>query len=572
MPYPELILRDAPPPGTGLPSRADVAAFAGFVGRRPGRLPDSVRAALEAAGWAGKGPFARSSAAVEALLDVPVAVTSWDAFDALYAWDERPLTKGSARTLACPLGLAVRSFFAEGGIKAWIIRAGDPSPLLDAEDPDAALEAQDPALNSTAPDTFRATRRQLLSWDRKTHNPPVAGQMPPDADDRVPLIPGLDSGAPPSPADPGTWCGVAHVWGVEDAAMLSLPDLTEIFAPPPEPLPELSGPPPVLEAWKPCAPASSAYVPDGRNARPTVAAMRLDRLGYGQWGAAIAYVLNLLGTPRGAAHRRDVMLMASLPLPRHDSELAAYEGAPLGILAEQGLPKAGARLIDTGWVGSARLQLAYPWVGTAASAAQPEGIEAPEGAIMGAIARSALAKGAFRSAASSRLASVRATVPSLRNADIRAKLADGEADWMGDTLCLISQKPQGFTLISDATTSRSRSWGAGGVSRLMGVILRAARWLGQDRLFEPAGEHLWNEITLDFESFLDSLWQLGALAGNKPSDAYSVRCDASVMSQSDIDAGRTIVEIMFTAAQPVQRIVVTLALSENGGAQLAEAA
>ena len=571
MPYPELILRDAPPPGAGLPGRADVALFAGFVGRRATPLPDGVRAALVAAGWAGKGPFARSDAAVEALLDVPVAVTSWAAFDALYAWDERPLTASSARTVACPLGLAVRSFFAEGGIKAWVVRAGDPPPLLDVDDPDAARDTVVRPLQAD-PAALRAARRQLLSWDRKKHNPPVAGQMPPDADLRVPLIPGLDRGAPPSASDPGTWCGVAHIWGIDDAAMLSLPDLAEVFAPQPEALSDLAGPPPVPEAWKPCAPASPSYVPDGRNTRPTVSAPRLDRQGYAQWGAAIAHLIALLGTPRGAAHRRDVMLMASLPLPRHDSDLAGYEGAPLRLLSEKGLPKAGVRLLDTGWVGSARLQLGYPWVGTAASDGQPEGIEAPEGVLMGAIARSALAQGAFRSAASSRLASVRSTVPNLRSADIRTSLDGGAADWTGDLLCLIVQKPQEFTLISDATTSQSRDWRAGGVSRLMGIILRAARWLGQDRLFEPAGEHLWSEITLDFESFLDNLWQLGALAGGKPSDAYSVRCDASVMSQADIDAGRTIVQIMFTAAQPVQRITVTLALSEGGGAQLAEAA
>lgn len=550
MPFPELILKDAPAPAAGLPTRADVAVFAGFVGRRPGPAPAAVYAALEAAGWAGKGPFARSTDAVRALLDVPVAVTNWDAFDALYAWDERLLGEGSAQRLACPMGLAVRSFFAEGGIKAWIVRAGDPPPLL----------------GQGEPATQRAARRRLMSWGR------AAGQAPPDASLRVPLLPGLEHGDRPSPADPGTWRGAAHIWGIEDAAMLSLPDLAEAFAPPAEPIPELAGPPPIVERFKPCAEPLAEAGPPPREARPAVSAARLDREGYAQWGGAIAYLLKLLGEPRGAAHRRDVMLLASLPLPLHDAGLAGNEGAPLAILDELGQPATDARLLDRGWAGSARLQLAYPWLGTTASNGQPEGIEAPEGVLAGVLARSALASGAFTSAAASPLGSVTATLPKLRPAQIRASLPDGRADWAGDLLCLIAQRPRGYTLISDATTSPDQSWRAGGVSRLMALILRAARWLGHDRLFEPAGEALWSTIALDFESFLDSLWRLGALSGRNAADAYRVRCGSSVMSQADIDAGRTIVEISFTAAQPVQRIVVTLALGEAGVAQLAEAA
>lgn len=549
MPYPELILRDAPPPGEGLPTRADVAVFAGLVARRPGPLPDSVRAALTAAGWAGSGPFARSPAEVEALLDLPVAVTSWAAFDALYAWNRRALADGSPRTLPCPLGLAVRSFFTEGGLKAWIVRTGDPLPLL----------------SDAPPDDVRTAKRRLLSW--------ANGAPPPGAGNRVALLPGLANiGTPVSTSDPATWHGAAHVLGIDDAAMLAVPDLAELSAPAPEPVPDLPEPPPIPEAWKPCAEDAPGFEPDARTARPDVSASRLDRRGYVLWGSAVAHLLAMLAAPRGSAHRRDVMLIASLPLPRHDPDLAGYEAEPLRLLDEIGLPAPMARLFNEGWAGSARLQLAYPWVATTASASQPEGIEAPEGVLAGAIARTALAEGAFRSAAGSLLASLRTTVPELRGAAIRAALPDGRADWMGDRLCLISAKPRGLTLISDATTAPSRDWRAGGVSRLMGVILRAARWLGQDRLFEPAGPALWAELTLDLESFLDQLWQLGALAGANADQAYRVRCDATTMSQNDIDAGRTIVSITFTAAQPVQRITVMLALGADGVTPLAEAA
>ena len=55
-------------------------------------------------------------------------------------------------------------------------------------------------------------------------------------------------------------------------------------------------------------------------------------------------------------------------------------------------------------------------------------------------------------------------------------------------------------------------------------------------------------------------------------DAYSVRCDASSMTQSDIDAGRVIATIAFTASQPIQQITVTLALTQAGVGPSQEAA
>src|SRR5262245_58016572 len=148
MPYPELVLREAPRPAAGLSSRADVALFVGLVARHSTPVPSALRVQLEEAGWGGSGPFTRGDTATEALLDMPVPVDSFDAFDALFAWDERPLAPGDLRRIPCALGLAVKSFFAEGGIRAVIVRTGDPLPLLADDVPGAAS----------------ASKRRLISW------------------------------------------------------------------------------------------------------------------------------------------------------------------------------------------------------------------------------------------------------------------------------------------------------------------------------------------------------------------------------------------------------------------------
>src|ERR1044072_7729979 len=111
MPFPELILRDAPPKPAALASRADVAVFAGLVARRPGvPVPSALRQTLTDAGLAGAGAFARTPASIEALLDVPVPLDSWDSFDQLFAWEQRPVSSTGTDMGPCPLGLAVRGF------------------------------------------------------------------------------------------------------------------------------------------------------------------------------------------------------------------------------------------------------------------------------------------------------------------------------------------------------------------------------------------------------------------------------------------------------------------------------
>lgn len=567
MPFPELVISNTRRSPGALPARADIAVFVGLVARRAALLPQGVRAALIAAGWAGTGPFARTDAAVEALLDVPVPVSSWGEFDELYAWDDRPLSDRAPGKLPCALGLAVRSFFAEGGAKAWIVRTGDPLPLLIAKaagESDADFAARLAAarrLQMVRPETF----------------------LPANSEVAASLMPGLGTGTGmPTPGDPASWTGAAHIWGIDDAAMLVLPDLPELHSGVPLPLADPPLPPAVPEQFKPCDTEPRSLDTDAPNPFVPVQAARLNRAGYDAWALAIHYLLDLLGRPRGPAHRRDVMLIASLPLPRSGGEGLPNDTAtaPFVMLDEQivvppvtpqGVERR-YRLTDADRIGSARLQLAYPWVETEASAAMPERLQGGDGVLAGVIARSALAKGAFRSAAGQPLASVRRAVPDLPEAALRRAAPDGRADWLGDRLSLFGTKFDGPVLLSDATMAAGRGWRAGGVSRLSGIVLRAARWLGQERLFEPSGPALWASVEADFDGFMEELLRLGALAGATPREAFDVRCDASTMSQADIDAGRVVIQIAFTAAQPIQRISVTLTLNEGGQLPLQVAA
>ena len=187
-----LVFQTAAPPVEPAPNRTDIACFIGFVGRRIGApLPDTVRAELKAAGWI-DGPWARSEEELESALQLPIAVESWDAFDALYAWDERPLRQGGDLVCATYLGAAVRSFFARGGRRALIVRVGDPWPYLVAD-----REAQ---------------RRQR-----------IRALVPSFADPAAP-------GALFDVNDPRKWRGIEHLYGLADVSLALLPDLADACA------------------------------------------------------------------------------------------------------------------------------------------------------------------------------------------------------------------------------------------------------------------------------------------------------------------------------------------------------
>jgi phage tail sheath protein FI len=259
------------------------------------------------------------------------------------------------------------------------------------------------------------------------------------------------------------------------------------------------------------------------------------------------------------------MLISSLPIP--DAGLAMPPGSeqwPLGVLAESGnagSDDAKLALFDADAIGSARLQLGYPWMVTRDSAICPEGLQSPEGALAGLLARTALEQGAFQSAAGRTLKSPALLAPTLPPSDI-ARGLPGKSDWLGDRLCIFAERRGRIALLSDATFASDRAWRKGGVSRLVALLLRACRHIGDEVVFEPSGPAVWARVATTVTAVLEQLHALGAFDGLTPDECYRVTCDRSTMTPADIDAGRIRCEVIINPASPIERIVVTLALVE----------
>lgn len=510
---------------TVAPDRADVACFVGRVPRRPGaRLPPAQRDALRAQGWV-DGPWDPGEEALESLLHLPAVLDSWEAFDALFAWDTRRIRVGAEARCASYLGAAVRSFFAHGGRRAVVVRTGDPWPYLDGEDRAAAREAR------------------------------LDG-----------LVPGWRPGGHPfDPTDPRTWRGVEHLYGLAEVSHVCLPDLADACSLQAPPLEAASPPPPAPEGFVACS-ADEPAAPGDRALR-SVAAPRLDAAGYGDWTAAVRALREFL-----ARHRRDVLALAALPLPGED---AAPGGGgphprsdPGGFLAGAGvLAPDRAEPGDT--AASALVQLVWPWVRTTRSDDLPERLEPGDGLLAGVLADNALTRGTYRSAAGTRLPLVVAPEPT---PDLGLG-PDSPAARLAERVCLVGPEPDGIRLLSDVTSSPDPAWRAGPVSRLMAVLLRAALRTGETQLFDANGPALWTRVRRDLEELLEGFFRAGALRASGRDPAYEVRCDRSTMSQNDLDHGRVRVEITVQPAAPVERITVSLELGSGGSsARLPEVA
>ncbi len=513
------------------PNRADIALFVGFVARRPNAaLPGPVLDWLVAQGWDRVATQRPKANALERLLNVPVPVDNWQVFDYLFDWDQ-PVSSDGLSGGATLLGAAVRSYFAQGGRKCYLVRAGEPIP------PRAV--SRDPA------------NRQVYinTW----------------IDRLVPGYPRLFEG---SPVDPTGWRGMAHLFGLPDVSILSLPDLPAVLRGPARDVGVAIQPSLPPQTFLDCSEGEETVFLE--EYRSPLAAPRCDSLGLAAWAKAVSLAAGTI-----SLLQREVQLVAAVPIPLAGE---AAEADLLKALLDDGQgPLAKQPGVTPDGIASAFVQLAYPWLRSAGSVHLPEGLENPEGVLAGILARNALGRGAFLSAAGLHLGDVYDVYPLLFRAATLTPLPVVDTDRPGqrsliERVTLFGPTPAGLRLLSDVTTSPLEAYRPASVNRLVAVILRAARRLGEELAFESSGERLWGQVRDGLNHLMLSLLQLGALRGASPAEAYQVRCDRSTMTQNDIDAGRVIAEIQFDAAPPIERITVVLALSEGGQVSLASSA
>jgi uncharacterized protein len=491
--------------------RADIACFVGLarVLQPVATLSASMVAWLSALGY--------KAGQIATLTNVPVLIEHYPAFSTIF-------DDGSAGTRFGTdyLAAAVRSFFAQGGKRCYVVRVDDP------------VTSSDNAQNKTA------KLQKLL---------PSSTYAPDDA---------------------SSWTGVGSLSALEDALCASLPVGATGQSPSPP-----TGP----EEFVVCS--QGDITPQQYRTFPSPAP-RLKFSDYMTWGASVAAILNYLssGALTEQLHLREIQYVAAFPIPQEmdtataaenpsSAEIAKDIHAVIGtLMPEVALPMG---VVPAGNISSAFVQLSYPWLKTSGSGVLLESLEPPDGALAGLLARNALTRGTFTSATKVTPAEIFDVSPALPAQETKSSagpLAWGPANMQPkaliERLSLFGFTPGGLRLLSDVTAYPGESYRSGPVNRLVSVIHRAARQMGESAVFQANGPALWGRVQRFLKNLLTRLWTLNALDGATVTDAFSVRCDQTTMTQNDLDNGRLIAYVTFTAAATIETITVKLAMETSG--------
>ena len=84
-------------------------------------------------------------------------------------------------------------------------------------------------------------------------------------------------------------------------------------------------------------------------------------------------------------------------------------------------------------------------------------------------------------------------------------------------------------------------------------------WIKADTetfVFKNADDIMYSEITARITAFLRELWSKGALAGETPNEAFSVRCDKEL--NADAKKGEVYAEVGWAKKYPAEFIYTTV--------------
>ena len=157
-------------------------------------------------------------------------------------------------------------------------------------------------------------------------------------------------------------------------------------------------------------------------------------------------------------------------------------------------------------------------------------------------------------------------VGALRLADVVTPAAHDELH--PDGVNVFVADAGGIRLTGARTLSRRAPLRQLSVARLLTVLRltleREMRWA----VFEPNGPLLWAEVRRLVHGLLTRLFEAGAFAGATTKESFFVTCDRTTMTQNDLDRGRLVCLVGVAPAEPVEYIVLEMALAATSGVRV----
>jgi phage tail sheath protein FI len=105
------------------------------------------------------------------------------------------------------------------------------------------------------------------------------------------------------------------------------------------------------------------------------------------------------------------------------------------------------------------------------------------------------------------------------------------------------------------TVSSDPSWRYLNVRRLLSMLEKSVEVAMQWAVFEANTFELRELLRLGITGLLESVWRRGALVGERPEDAFFVKCDVANNPPGLADLGRLVVDVGIAPAVPAEFVV-----------------
>lgn len=202
--------------------------------------------------------------------------------------------------------------------------------------------------------------------------------------------------------------------------------------------------------------------------------------------------------------------------------------------------------------------LYYPWLitpaetGTEAGEATQSLILPPSGTIAGIYARNDVQLGVHKAPANEIILGIAGLETTVDRAGQELLNPEG-------INALRFFEGRGHRVWGARTISSDPEWKYVNVRRLFIFLERSIEKGTQWAVFETNGERLWAAVRRTIEDFLIGQWRSGALLGQKPEEAFFVRCDRSTMTQNDLENGQLICLIGVAPVRPAEFMIFRIA-------------
>jgi uncharacterized protein len=193
--------------------------------------------------------------------------------------------------------------------------------------------------------------------------------------------------------------------------------------------------------------------------------------------------------------------------------------------------------------------LYYPWL-KVRTAADKIRLVPPCGHVAGIFARSDARVGVFKAPANEEV---------LGAVDLETEVTSSMQEQLNPkgVNCLRAFPGRGIRVWGARTLSEDLQWRYINVRRL---FITVRRWIDASMgwaVFEPNSPQLWMRIERELGAYLRGLWQLGALQGRTPEQAFYVKCDAEA-NPSSSPAEQVVTEIGLAPIAPSEFVVVRI--------------